>query len=61
MKSVKDFKMNIASKEKTELRLANYLIEESAKTGWSSNYYKGDKNSKGTVEIDCEYCEVIIN
>jgi len=61
MKSVKNFKVNIASKDKTELRFANYLIEAPTKTGWSSNYYKGDKNSKGTVEIDCEYCEVIIN
>ncbi len=61
MKSVENFKVNIASKEKTELRFAKYLIEGVAKAGWASNYFKGDKNSKGIVEVDCVYCEVIIN
>ena len=60
-KSANNFKVNIASKEKTELRFANSLITEATKSGWAANYFKGDKNSNSTIEIDCEYCEVIIN
>lgn len=60
-KPVSNFQVNIASNEKTELRFANSLIATTPKSGWAANYFKGDKNSKSTIEIDCEYCEVIIN
>ena len=59
--SAKNFKVNIASKEKAEFRFAKSLTKEVGKTDWIANYFKGDKNSKSAIEIDCKYCEVIIN
>ncbi len=61
MKKLDNFKVKVASKEKTELRFAKYLVEDTTKLGGASNYFKGNKKSGGIVTIDCEYCEIIIN
>jgi len=61
MQGVDDFKVNLVSKERIELKLHNSLQKGAAIAGWAANYFKGNKANGGSIEIDCEYCEIIIN
>ena len=61
MQAVTDVQINLTSKGKNELKLNSTLQEETPKEGWASSYFRGDIKKGGVIEIDCEYCEIIIN
>lgn len=61
MQAVENFKVNLVSEKKTELKLNSSLQRGIPKEGWAINYFKGKKSIGGIIEFDCEYCEIIIN
>lgn len=61
MQTVSDYKVNLLSKERIELKLNSTLQKGAEKEGWAASYFKGNKSKGGSIEIDCEYCEIIIN
>lgn len=61
MQAVKNYKVHLTSKEKTELKLNANLQEGVLEKGGAHNYFKGNRAKGGTIAIDCEYCEIIIN